>query len=74
MFSHNECQRLKSSLTSYHGWFHMDIHIKIDISGFHPNLKFRFYDVIGLIMDGYKFHLVITNLFLMMTLYQNKIK
>jgi len=55
--------------------FHMDIHIEINILGFHPNqLNLGFDDVIGSIMDGYKFHLVITNIFLMMTFYQNKIK
>jgi hypothetical protein len=71
MFSHNECQSLKSSSTSYHGWFHMDIHIEIDILGFHPNeLNLSFDDVIGSIMDGYTFHLVITNIFLMMPFYK----
>jgi hypothetical protein len=51
--------------------FHMDIHIEINILGFHPNqLNLGFDDIIGSIMDGYKFHLVITNIFLMMTFYQ----
>jgi len=75
MFYHNECQSLKYSSTSYRGWFHMDIYIEIDILGFHPNqLNLGFDDIIGSIMDGYKFHLVISNIFLMMTFYQNKIK
>jgi hypothetical protein len=75
MFSHNECQSLKSSSTSYRAWFHMDIHIEIDILGFHLNqLNLGFDDVIGSIIDGYKFHLMITNIFLMMTFYQNKIE